>query len=197
MKFTRIPESAFSKIQLNAGILARDFTPSTGEVDEAALMGATSGGTNFTATPTYSDYGEDIDNCPVNVKELKKLDGWEVLMSGSFVTVDTALGKDLVGAGDIDKSDTTKIVPRNEVLTTDFKDLWWIGDYSDKNGNTNGGFCAIHMLNGLSTGGFQIQSTNRGKGLFAFEFTGHYSIEAQDTPPFEVYIKSGTDEPTG
>ena len=67
MKFTRIPESAFSKIQLNAGILARDFTPSTGEVEEADLLGATTGGTSFAATPTYSDYGEDIDNCPVNI----------------------------------------------------------------------------------------------------------------------------------
>ena len=118
-------------------------------------------------------------------------------MSGNFVTVDTALGKDLVGAADIDKSDATKIVPRNDVQADDFQDLWWIGDYSDKNGNTNGGYVAIHMLNGLSTGGFQIQSTSRGKGQFAFEFTGHYSIEAQDTVPFEVYIKTGTDEPTG
>lgn len=197
MKFTRIPESAFSKIQLNAGILARDFTPSTGEVEETDLLGATTGGTSFAATPTYSDYGEDIDNCPVNVMELKKLDSWAVTMSGNFVTVDTALGKDLIGAADIDESDTTKIVPRNDVQTTDFQDLWWIGDYSDKNGDTNGGYVAIHMLNSLSTGGFQIQSTNRGKGQFAFEFTGHYSIEAQDTVPFEVYIKTGADEPTG
>lgn len=197
MKFTRIPESAFSKIQLNAGILARDFTPSTGEVEETDLLGATTGGTSFAATPTYSDYGEDIDNCPVNVMELKKLDSWAVTMSGNFVTVDTALGKDLIGAADIDESDTTKIVPRNDVQTTDFQNLWWIGDYSDKNGDTNGGYVAIHMLNSLSTGGFQIQSTNRGKGQFAFEFTGHYSIEAQDTVPFEVYIKTGADEPTG
>lgn len=129
--------------------------------------------------------------------ELKKLDSWAVTMSGNFVTVDTALGKDLIGAADIDESDTTKIVPRNDVQTTDFQDLWWIGDYSDKNGDTNGGYVAIHMLNSLSTGGFQIQSTNRGKGQFAFEFTGHYSIEAQDTVPFEVYIKTGADEPTG
>ena len=197
MKFTRIPEDTFSKIQLNAGILARNFTPSTGEIQDTDILGATTGGTNFSATPSYSDYGEDIDNCPVNVMELKKLDNWAVLMTGNFVTVDTQLGKDLVGAADIDKSDATKIVPRNDVKTTDFKDLWWVGDYSDKNGDTNGGFCAIHMKNGLSTGGFQLQSTNRGKGQFAFEFTGHYSIEAQDEVPFEVFIKTGTDESAG
>lgn len=183
MKFTRIPETAFQKLQLNAGILLSDFDPATGEVTEADLMGATSGGVNFTATPSFSDFGEDIDNCPVNVLELKKLDSWEVKMSGTFITVDTASAKTLIGAADIGTTDTTKIVPRNDILTTDFKDIWWVGDYSDKNGDTNGGFVAIHMLNGLSTGGFQLQSGNREKGQFAFEFTGHYSMEAQDTVP--------------
>lgn len=194
MKFTRIPETACQKLQLNAGILLSDFDPATGEVTEADLMGATSGGVNFTATPSFSDFGEDIDNCPVNVLELKKLDSWEVKMSGTFITVDTASAKTLIGAADIGTTDTTKIVPRNDILTTDFKDIWWVGDYSDKNGDTNGGFVAIHMLNGLSTGGFQLQSGNREKGQFAFEFTGHYSMEAQDTVPFEVYVKAGTAE---
>lgn len=195
MKFTRIPETAFQTLQLNAGILLRDFTPGTGTVDEADIMGATSGGVNFTATPTYSDFGEDIDNCPVNVLELKRLDSWEVTMSGTFITVDTALAKTLIGAADIDTSNQTKVTPRNDVLETDFTDIWWVGDYSDKNGDTNGGYVAIHMLNGLSTGGFQLQSGNREKGQFAFEFTGHYSIDAQDTVPFEVYVKAGTAEP--
>ena len=195
MKFTRIPETAFQSLQLNAGILLRDFTPGTGTVEETDIMGATSGGVNFTATPTYSDFGEDIDNAPVNVLELKRLDSWEVTMSGTFVTVDTTLAKELIGAADIDGSDTTKVTPRNDLLETDFQDIWWVGDYSDKNGETKGGYVAIHMLNGLSTGGFQLQSGNREKGQFAFEFTGHYSIDAQDTVPFEVYVKAGTAEP--
>ena len=195
MKFTRIPETAFQTLQLNAGILLSNFTPGTGTVEENDILGATSGGVNFTATPTYSDFGEDIDNCPVNVLELKKLDSWEVTMSGTFITVDTALAKTLIGAADIGTGDKTKVTPRNDVLETDFSDIWWVGDYSDKNGDTNGGYVAIHMLNGLSTGGFQLQSGNREKGQFAFEFTGHYSIDAQDTVPFEVYVKAGTAEP--
>ena len=195
MKFTRIPETAFQTLQLNAGILLSNFTPGTGTVEETDILGATSGGVNFTAKPTYSDFGEDIDNCPVNVLELKKLDSWEVTMSGTFITVDTALAKTLIGAADIGTGDKTKVTPRNDVLETDFSDIWWVGDYSDKNGNANGGYLAIHMLNGLSTGGFQLQSGNRAKGQFSFEFTGHYSIDAQDTVPFEVYVKAGTAEP--
>lgn len=194
MRFTRIPETTFQNLQLNAGILLSAFTPGTGELEADDILGATSGGVNFTATPTYSDWGEDVDNCPVNVKELKKLDSWAVLMSGTFVTVTTALAKTLIGAADIGGSGATLVTPRNDVLTTDFTDLWWVGDYSDKNGNTKGGYVAIHMLNGLSTGGFQLQSSNRAKGQFAFEFTGHYSIEDQSKVPFEVYIKTGEAE---
>lgn len=193
MKFTQIPSDTFQKLQLNAGILVSDFTPSTGTI--SGLIGATSGGVNFTATPTYSDFGDGIDNAPKNVLELKRLESWDVTMSGSFITVDGSLAKKLVGAGDSSTvSGATKITPRNSISSADFDDIWWVGDYSDKNGDTNGGYVAIHMLNGLSTGGFQIQSADKAKGTFAFTFTGHYSINAQTTVPFEVYVKTGSAE---
>ena len=194
MKFTKIPSDAFQKLQINAGILTTDFTPSTGAIGAAGQIGATTGGVSFSATPTYSDYGEDIDNCPKNTKELKKLESWEATISGTFVNADTAIAKMLVGAADIGTPDTTKITPRNDVLESDFETIWLVGDYSDKNGETNGGFIAIKLINALSTGGFQIQTADKAKGQFAFTFTGHYSMDAQDTPPFEIYIKAGTAE---
>lgn len=197
MKYTKIPENAFKELQLNAGVLLTDFDTTDGMTEQellAVMIGATSGGVNFTATPTYEDYGADIDNAPTNVKELKKLTGWEVKMSGNFITVTPSSAALMAGAADADKADTTKITPRNDVADTDFKDIWWVGDYSDKNGATNGGFVAIHMLNSLSTGGFQLQSTNKGKGQFAFEFTGHYSIADQNKVPYEVFVKAGTAE---
>lgn len=194
MKYTKIPENTFQNLQLNAGVLLSSFTPSTATVSEEAIIGATTGGINFTATPTYTDFGEDIDNCPKNMKELKKLDSWEVKCSGTFVTVDTAVAKSLIGAADIGQSDTTKVTPRNDLAQADFSDIWIVGDYSDKNGDTNGGFIAIHMMNALSTGGFQIKTADKAKGQFAFEYTAHYSMSAQGTVPFEVYVKAGTAE---
>ena len=191
MKYTKIPETTFQNLQLNAGVLLSAFDPGTAEVANEAIIGATTGGVNFTATPTFSDYGEDIDNCPKNMKELKKLDAWEISMSGTYVTVDANAVKSLVGAADVSGN---KITPRNDVLLSDFTDIWWVGDYSDKNGETNGGFVAIHMINALSTGGFAIQSSDNGKGNFAFTYTAHYSMAAQDTVPFEVYVKAGTAE---
>ena len=194
MKFTQIPTNTFKELQLNAGILTSNFTPATGTVESNTILGATSGGINFTATPSYTDLGDDIDNCPKNMMELKKLDSWEAKMSGTFLTVNTAQAKSLLAAADIGGSDTTKVTPRNDVDVTDFDDIWWIGDYSDKNGATNGGYIAIHMMNALSTGGFQIQSGDKAKGQFAFEYTAHYSMDAADTVPFEIYIKAGTEE---
>ena len=194
MKFTKIPADTFQKLQINAGILTTDFTPATGTIGEAGQIGATTGGVNFTATPTYSDFGEDIDNCPKNMKELKKLDSWEVKMTGTFVNADTAIAKRLCGAADIGTTDATKVTPRNDLKDADFDDIWLVGDYSDKNGETNGGFIAIKLLNALSTGGFQLQTADKSKGQFAFEFTGHYSMSAQDIVPFEIYIKAGTAE---
>lgn len=190
MKYTQIPANTFKEIQLNAGILVTGFTPATGEV--SGLLGATSGGIQFTDDVEYKDFGDDIDNCPKNMKELKKLDKHEAKMSGTFITLSSSTAKSLVAAADVDPLDSTHIVPRNDLADTDFTDIWWVGDYSDKNTGATAGYIAIHLLNSLNTGGFQIQSTDREKGKFAFEFMGHYSMEDQDKVPYELYIKEGS-----
>ena len=194
MRFTKIPETTFSEIQLNAGILLEDFDPADGSFELTDIIGATTGGVSFADSMTFTDFGEDIDNCPANMKELKQLDTHEVTMSGTFVTVTAETVKILIGVADIASGDATKVVPRNDLLDTDFTNIWWVGDYSDKNGETKGGYIAIHLLNALNTGGFQIQSTDKGKGQFAFSFMGHYSMSAQDTVPYEVYVKAGAAE---
>lgn len=194
MKFNKIPATTFEELQLGAGIIVKKFTPATGSVDIADIAGATTGGVTFTATPTFSDYGSDIDNCPTNMKELKKLDEWAATMTGTYITATTATAKGLIAAADIDNEDETHIIPRNALEDTDFTDLWWVGDYSDKNGAKNGGFMAIHLKNALSTGGFSVKSANKAKGQYAFTYTAHYSMDKPEEVPFDVYIKAGTAE---
>ena len=191
MKFTQIPATTFENLQMNAGILVDDFTPATGVIGK--LLGATTGGINFSDTIEYSDLGEDIDNCPKNTKELKKVKSRDVKMGGTFVTVSASMGKMLSAVADIDEDNATHIIPRADLEQSDFSDLWWVGDYSDINTGDNAGFLAIHLKNALNTNGFSIQSTDKGKGQFAFEFTGHYSIEAQDEVPYDIYIQAGTE----
>lgn len=195
-KFTQIPTDTFKKLQLGAGILVTNFNPATGELTASNIIGATSGGVSFEATPSFTDFGEDIDNCPKNTKELKKLDSWEAKLSGSFVTMDTNVAKSVIGTAAIASDDQTKVVPRNSVDAKDFENIWWVGDYSDINedGSTAGkaGFIAIKLINALSTGGFKIKSGDKAKGTLEFEYTGHYSSANIDTVPFEIYIKAGS-----
>ena len=195
-KFTRIPEDTFQRLQINSGILCRNFTPTSGQVEENDMIGATTGGITFSASPTFSDFGSDIDNCPKNSKELKRLDDVTAKVSGTLLTMDTASAKMLMAAADIGTSDTTLVTPRRDLLPSDFSDLWIVGDYSDKNGETNGGYIAIKLLNALSTGGFQMKTSDKSKGQFSFEFTAHYSLANQDKVPYELYIKAGTAEPS-
>lgn len=189
MKFTKIADDTFEKLQLNAGILTSDFDPDAGTFGD--ILGATTGGVNFASNPEYTDFGEDIDNVPANMKELKKLSSMSPVMSGTFVSVSAGLARMLIGAADIDAENATHVVPRVDLLQTDFEDIWWIGDYSEVNTGLNAGFLAIHIFNSLSTGGFQIQSNDDGKGNLSFEFTGHYSMNDQEKVPFEIYVKKG------
>ena len=193
-KFTKIPADTFKQLQINAGVVLSEFTPATGTFEPENQIGATTGGVTFSATPTYSDYGSDVDNCPKNTMEMKRMDDVEVKLSGTYVTATTTSAKSLMAAADIDGTDTTKVVPRRDLSAADFADIWLVGDYSDKNGETNGGFIAIRLMNALSTGGFQLKTSDKNKGQMAFEYTAHYSMSKQDVVPYEVYIKAGTAE---
>ena len=182
MKFSKIANDTFSKLQLGAGILLKQFTPTGGEFTDENIFGATDGGVSFSATPTYKDLAEGIDNATLNLKEFKRIDSWDVKMSGTLKTLDTNIAKSLLGAGTVSEK---KVTADAELALTDFEDIWWVGDYGK-----DGGFIAIHLINSLSTGGFKIQSANRDKGSFAFEYTAHASVESPDTVPFELYISS-------
>ncbi len=189
MKFTKLPDDAFTHLQMNAGIVVDDFTPATGVIGN--ILGATSGGISFASNPEYSDFGDDVDNCPANMKELKHLDSYDPQMSGTFLTCTPSVVKKLNAAADISSTDATRVIPRSELVSTDFHDIWWIGDYSDMNTGENAGFLAIHLLNALNQSGFQIQSGKNAKGTMSFEFHGHYSMANQERVPFEIYCKEG------
>lgn len=197
-KYTKIPADTFKNLQLNAGILVDSFNPATGEI--GSIIGATSGGVSFATNPEYTDFAEDIDNAPKNMLEMKQLTSLEPKLSGTFVSVTAALAKKLIGAADaspVGDTDVVKIVPRSELTSADFQDVWWVGDYSDVNTGADAGFMAIHLINAFNTSGFQIQSTEKAKGTFSFEFTGHYTMSDQEKIPYELYILGGGEVETG
>lgn len=181
-KFTVIPQDAFDALQMDAGVLLKTFDPTDPDApDDEDIICATTGGINPSCVPTYSDFGEDVDNVPNNMKEFKHLDGWECKISTTGLGTSPELIKLALGAADIDGTNTSKIVPRRDLEQTDFSDIWWVGDRAD------GGCVAIQLKNALSTGGFSLQTTKNGKGQVAIELTGHVSIEAQNVVPMAFY----------
>lgn len=186
-RFAQLAPNAFDKIQMNAGIIAKSFNTSTGAV--TGILGVTSGGINFTAAYSFKDFGEDMDNVPKNTKQLKRTESVEVKASGTFATVDADSIALLIGVADVNNEIVT---PRTNIEDTDFQDIWIIGDYSSDISDATGGYIAIHMMNALSTGGFQMQTTDKDKGKFAFEFTAHYDYDDPDDVPFEVYVHNPT-----
>lgn len=180
-RFTQIPADTFKDLQMDAGILLRTFDPSNPVAPaDTDIITATTGGINPTCVPSFSDMGEDVDNCPVNMKELKHLDSWECTISTTALGTSAELIRLALGAADITAS-TGKIVPRKDLEQTDFSDIWWVGD------KAGGGFVALRLINALSTGGFSLQTTKNGKGQIALTLTGHVSINAQSTMPMEFY----------
>ena len=95
MRFYDLPVDFVEKLATNAGILLTDFTPATGAYSQADIFAATTGGISASIVPTYKDYGEDVDNCPKNSKEMKMLDSVECKISGTALTI-TPPGEDAV-----------------------------------------------------------------------------------------------------
>lgn len=180
-KFTVIPQNTFDGLQMDAGVLLKTFDPETGAAPkDEDIICATTGGINPTCVATYSDLGEDVDNCPNNMKELKHLDGWECKFAFTSLGMSPELIRMALGAADINAT-TGAITPRRDLKQTDFSDLWWVGD------KANGGYAAIQLKNALSTAGLSLQTTKNGKGQVAVELTGHVSINDQATMPMVFY----------
>lgn len=180
-RFTVIPQNTFNALQMDAGVLLKRFDPANpaAPADEDIIC-ATTGGVNPSCVPTYSDLGEDVDNVPNNMKELKHLDGWDCGISTTSLGTSLELIKMALGCADID-DDHSAVIPRANLLQTDFSDIWWVGDRAD------GGLVAVQLKNALSTGGFSLQTTKNGKGQIALTITGHVSIQNQSEVPMKFY----------
>ena len=179
--FTVIPQSTFEDMQLDAGVLLKNFDPtSVSAPADADIITATTGGIQVTCEPSFSDLFEDVDNAPNNTKEGKHLDGWNCSISTTSLGTSPELIKFALGCADIDG--TSKIVPRADLEQSDFaSSIWWVGDRAD------GGAVAVQLKNALSTSGFSLQTTKNGKGQTSIEITGHVSINAQKEGPMVFY----------
>lgn len=180
MRFTKIPADTFNELQVNAGVLAKDFDVATGVLDIEDIISATSGGITINAKPSFEDFGADIDNCPKNTKELKRKTEMDVNISATLLNINEDSLKFVLAAADVAQNGA--IVSRVDLKLTDFKTIWFIGDLS------NGGYLAIKLIDALSTDGFSLKTNDKGKGNLSAAITAHTSLNSQDVEPVEFYI---------
>lgn len=186
-KFTVIPQDTFDGLQLDAGVLLKRFNPANPVApSDEDIVCPTTGGINVVCAPTYSDLGEDVDNCPNNMMELKHLDGWDCSLGFTSLGTSAESIRLSFGAADIN-AETGAIVPRRDLALTDFSDVWWVGDRAD------GGLVAVQLKNALSTSGFNLQTTKNGKGQNSVTLTGHVSMQNQDEMPMVFYSQDSTE----
>lgn len=176
--YKRIPENTFRTLQMNAGILCDSFDPETGAVGN--ILGATTGGIQIDATPEYTDMGEDIDNCAKNMMELKKTEKWECKVSGTYLTTSASAMKSLIGSATVTGG---HVKLKQKLSKEDFQTIWFVGDYGEN------GYLAVKLSNALNTSGLSLKTDDANKGQMSFEYLGHYSIDAQDDVPLDIYIK--------
>ena len=186
-RFSKISQDAFNEFQVDAGVLLKTFDVDSPELIDEDIICATTGGINPVCTASYSDWGEDVDNCPNGMMELMDLEGWECTLGFTALNTTPEVIRMALGAADVG-AENGAITPRMELKDTDFADIWWVGD------RTDGGLVAICLKNALSTSGLSLQTTKDGKGQLAVTLAGHYSIKEQHTVPMEFYVQEGTDE---
>lgn len=182
-KFTKVSQDTFKEIQLEAGLILNKFDPTGAtDVEDADIVCATTGGIEVACKPQFSDYGEDIDNVPVNMLEFKELEEWNCSMSFTALNASASVIKLALGVAD---ADGNKITPKIGSVKDYAQDIWWVGERAD------GGFAACRLINALSTEGLSLKTTKKGKGQLSCTLTGHVSIAAQDIVPMEFYVMEG------
>ena len=185
-RFTQVKYDAFKEIQVEAGVIVKHFDPNNPVIDRHNIVCVTSGGITITAKPSFTDFGEDVDNVPNNSMEMKMVESWECTLAATALDTSAESIRMMLGVADIDANDANRITPRRDISLSDFMDeIWWVGDRAD------GGFIACQVLNALSTDGFALQTTKNGKGTTSITLTGHFSLDAVDTVPMNFYVIEG------
>ena len=172
---TGVTENTFKNLQLGEGAFLK--SKFTGELVANNILSATRGGGTLNITPVYRT--RNIDGVHQNTMEAKVVD--YVTATASFVALEITpeLIKRALGVADLNEAG--KILSlRHTVETTDFGDLYWIGEVSD------GRKVQITFKNAINENGLSLKTTQKNEGELSLSFSANYSVKDLDTPPVEI-----------
>ena len=185
-RFSKVSLDNIKTIQVDSGVLLKEFDVENPVFLSENVICATSGGINPVCAPEYYDFGEDVDNAKT-AKETKRIRGWNV--SISFTTFTTSLDLIRLALGAADISGKVLSIRQKLQYAKDFKDIWWVGERAD------GIIVAIKLIRSLSDSGFSLQTNKRGKGQISVTLKGHSSFAEKDKIPMESYVLAESDIP--
>ena len=191
---TALRNETFQNLQLNAGIMLKNFEYANIADSDALkaaiksavqagtnILGATRGGGTFTVTREIRE--PEIDGRRYPFKGGKFVDSADAYLSTTLLEVTGDNIKTLLGSADITTEGKKSTIKMRTALTdADYlTNVVWVGDRSD------GHLIAIVLYNALNTADFSLTYTDKGEGTLAAEFHAHQDeVLDYDTAPFEI-----------
>lgn len=186
--FSGFTQNTPKHYQLDAGAFLKnyDVTKDTWESAKATkLIGATSGGGSFAATPTIRRI--EVDGVKGAVKGGETIDEWVVTLTANVKEITAETFKMSLAAADTSEATApanyTQITARGEIKMEDYMDnVTWVGRLSGSNDPV-----IIVVKGALCTNGLTITFADKTEGVIPVTVTGHYDPADLETPPFDIF----------
>ena len=174
------------KLVLGEGAIFKNFTVGTDTYESAKaagkLLGATQGGSTFTATASIRNI--EVDGIPGVVAELEEIDTWDVTLETSFLEVSVDTIKAALGAAKSSNADGyTHIEGRADFDSSDyFENITFVGSMSGSDAPI-----ILQVKNAIGNGNFSINIQNGDEAKVPVTFQGRYTIDTLSSPPFDIW----------
>jgi len=163
-----------------------DVTKDTFEsaVTAGKLIGATRNGGKFDAIPEIRQI--EVDGVKGPAKGLEMLDAWNVTIGANVLEITKDTLAMALASTEVDSTTNEKydIIKANNVIELDdyIDNITWVGTLSGSEEPV-----IIQVLNALNMGGLSLQTQMKNEAVTALNFTGHYTADDLNTPPFVIY----------
>lgn len=186
--YTAITATTKKNLQLDAGALFKGFVVGTDTYASAVaankLIGATQGGSTFSAVPEARLISVDGVKGPTKGYEI--FDSWTVTLTCNLKEVTADAVKLALGSTIAPTSVTsyTGVQPSGDVLDSDYvTNIVWCGKLTGSSLPI-----IIELDNVLALGGLNFQVQDKNEGVVPLVLTAHYNPTDLDAVPFKIYM---------
>lgn len=190
---TGLRSETFRKLQLNAGVLLKNFdfdsittatalkTAIATAISGGTSLGATRGGGTFTVTRDIRT--PDIDGLRYGFKGGRFVDAADAYLNDTLLEITPDNLKTALGTADVTTSgEKTTITMHTAIADADYlENIVWVGDTAEE------GFICIVLYNALNTADFSLTFADKNEGTLPIELHAHQDeVDDYDEAPFEI-----------